>query len=110
MESTRRVQTRLSRRQAERLGSFAEANLVTQSAAVRILLTRALAEDPGRATEQIALASLVAAEHALLVVASILPEGDRRVRERAEEAVAAAERRLAKLTDRLRLEEAGTGD
>ena len=106
MENTRRVQTRVSRAQAERLQSFARANLVTVSAAARILLTRALAEDPGRATEHIALASLVAAEHALLVVASILPDGDRRTRERAEEAVAAAERRLAQLADRIQVEAA----
>ena len=40
------------------------------------------------------LAALVAAEHAVLMVASILPEGDRRMRELAPQAAIAAEERL----------------
>ena len=41
------------------------------------------------------LATLVAAEHALLLVSSILPDGARRMNEAAPLAIAAAEGRLA---------------
>jgi hypothetical protein len=41
------------------------------------------------------LAALTAAEHAVLMVASILPEGERRMRSLAERAAQAAEERLA---------------
>jgi hypothetical protein len=42
-----------------------------------------------------ALAALVAAEHAVLMVASVLPEGQRRMSELGPRAAAAAEERLA---------------
>jgi hypothetical protein len=43
----------------------------------------------------VALAALVAAEHASLMVASVLPDGERRMHELGELAAAAAEERLA---------------
>jgi hypothetical protein len=41
------------------------------------------------------LAALVAAEHAALMVAAVLPDGERRLRDLAPRAAAAAEERLA---------------
>ena len=46
-----------------------------------------------------ALAALTAAEHAVLMVASILPEGEQRIRALAERAGQAAEVRLATFTE-----------
>ncbi|MDQ2943782.1 MAG: hypothetical protein M3R21_08970 [Candidatus Dormibacteraeota bacterium] len=43
----------------------------------------------------VGLATLVAAEHAVLMVASVLPEGERRMRELGSQAASAAEDRLA---------------
>jgi hypothetical protein len=45
------------------------------------------------------LAALTAAEHAVLMVASILPEGQRRMLELAPAAAAAAEERLARFRE-----------
>ena len=45
------------------------------------------------------LATLVAAEHAVLMVASVLPEGERRMRELRPLAARAAEERLALFRD-----------
>jgi hypothetical protein len=68
------------------------------SATVRQLVAAALSLDgePGlRGDSQAALAALVAAEHAVLAVASVLPDGERRIAELAPQAAAAAEQRLA---------------
>lgn len=46
-----------------------------------------------------ALAALTAAEHAVLMVASVLPEGQRRMRDLSVQAAAAAEERLALFKD-----------
>jgi len=46
-----------------------------------------------------ALAALTAAEHAVLMVASVLPEGQRRMHELAPAAAAAAEERLAQFRE-----------
>ncbi len=65
-------------------------------AAIRVLLAKALQEGPqGQAAS---LAGLVAAEHAVLAVASILPDGERRMAELADKAMSAAEKRLALFT------------
>jgi hypothetical protein len=71
---------------------------LTLSATVRALVSTALTFDsePGpRADSPAALAALVAAEHAALMVAAVLPDGRRRMQELAPEAAAAAEERLA---------------
>lgn len=104
MGATHRLQTKVRPAQAERVAAYAQAHLLTTSAALRVLLARALEEDPLRTTEQVALASLVAAEHAVLIVGALFPEGDERPRRLAEQALQAAERRLAQLADRLTAE------
>lgn len=68
------------------------------SAIVRQLVASALTFDtePGpKADSPAALAALVAAEHAALMVASVLPDGRRLMHELGPEAAAAAEERLA---------------
>lgn len=68
--------------------------------AFRSLATIGLQSERGQASANPAdslasLAALTAAEHAVLMVASILPEGERRMRSLAERAAQAAEERLA---------------
>jgi hypothetical protein len=68
------------------------------SAIVRQLVASALSFDtePGpRLDSPAALAALVAAEHAALMVATVLPDGQRRLHELAPQAAVAAEERLA---------------
>lgn len=74
--------------------------------AIRLLVGHALAADGlmrSAATpapdSPATLATLAAAEHAVLMVASILPEGQRRMRELSEAAALAAEARLALFTE-----------
>jgi len=72
------------------------------SVIVRQLVGAALAFDsePGtRADSPAALAALVASEHALLMVAAVLPDGERRLHELAAQAAIAAEERLAALRE-----------
>lgn len=64
---------------------------------MRQLVAAALTFDtePGpRPDSPAALAALVAAEHAALMVAAVLPDGRRKMQELAAEATAAAEERL----------------
>jgi hypothetical protein len=68
------------------------------SATVRHLVAAALRLDTEagpRPDSPAALAALVAAEHATLMVASVLPDGERRMEELAARAASAAEARLA---------------
>jgi hypothetical protein len=75
------------------------------SPAARLLLAQGLrsasaagpVHQPG--AEPLGLATLVAAEHALLLLAAVMPDGQRRRAELAERAVIAAEDRLAALTE-----------
>jgi hypothetical protein len=65
-------------------------------------VTAALELDPqarGYGDPPASLAALVAAEHAVLMVASILPEGEHRMQELAAQAARAAEERLALFRD-----------
>ena len=57
-------------------------------------LASASAMDSRPAESPILLATLLAAEHAVLMVASILPEGERRRRELAAKAADAAQERI----------------
>jgi hypothetical protein len=71
------------------------------SAAIRLLVARGLeaeANPAGSGLEPAQLATLAAAEHGVLMVASILPEGERRMRELRQRATLAAEERLALFT------------
>jgi hypothetical protein len=68
--------------------------------ALRSLATTGLFAERGsdsetRSDSPAALATLTAAEHAVLMVASVLPEGQRRMHELAPAAALAAEERLA---------------
>jgi hypothetical protein len=71
--------------------------------AIRFLVRRGLELEtqrltaPGPAEPLVTLATLIAAEHAVLMVASILPEGERRMLSLGERAAQAAEERLALL-------------
>jgi hypothetical protein len=80
--------------------AFANRYGLSVAEAIRSLANRSLtAETTGNTDNPIdspaSLAALVAAEHAVLMVASVLPEGEQRARELAPQAAAAAEERLA---------------
>ena len=91
MRTSRRFQVRLSPALGARLESFAAAHSLRLASAIRILLERSLEKE---VDSPAALAGLTAAEHAVLMVASVLPEGQRRMRELAPKAAEAAEERL----------------
>jgi hypothetical protein len=84
------------------LTSFADRHGLGLGPAIRLLVGQALAAEgisrPVRPTapdSPAALAALTAAEHAVLMVASVLPEGERRMRSLGERATQAAGERLA---------------
>jgi hypothetical protein len=85
------------------LRSYARKQGAGLAPAIRDLVRGGLDQDaqqPAAVTAEnslVALAALVAAEHAVLIVASILPEGEHRMRSLAEPAAQAAEERLAML-------------
>ena len=98
MRTSHRYQLRVAEPLSSDLETFAQARGLAMCPAVRLLLRQALDSDASRmvgADSPAILAALVAAEHAVLMVASILPEGDQRMRELAPQAAAAAEGRLA---------------
>jgi hypothetical protein len=81
-----------------RLAGFAFQRGLGLGPAIRLLLGEALAGHGARDSVEgspLTLAALVAAEHAVLMVASILPEGERRMNSLAERATHAAEERMA---------------
>ena len=102
MRSSRRYQVRLPAQLASGVASFANQHGLGISPAIRLLVGRGLHEeaqdqipsDPPRDSPA-ALAALTASEHAVLMVASVLPEGERRMRSLAERASEAAGERLA---------------
>jgi len=105
-----RIQVRLDGDLLSQLRRFAEERGLGLSPALRLLATRSL-QDSGREAgvspasgERARLAALLAAEHALLLTASILPEGERRMAGLAERAASAAEERLALFSDQARAE------
>jgi hypothetical protein len=67
------------------------ARQLIEAALERELSSETAATDRGL----VSLAGLVAAEHAALMVAAVLPDGERRLRDLAPRAAAAAEERLA---------------
>lgn len=84
----------------EQLRTFAARHGLSLAEALRSLASRALTSDacgppPTPAESPAALAALVAAEHAALMVAAVLPDGERRLLDLAPRAAAAAEERLA---------------
>jgi hypothetical protein len=84
------------------LNAFARRRGLGLGPAIRLLVGQALTGEgvtrsgPTRTLDSpAALAALTAAEHAVLMVASILPDGERRMRSLAERATEAAGERLA---------------
>ena len=82
-----------------RLRDFAASRGVALAVALRELAAQGLASyagetDSRRAESPLLLAALLAAEHAVLMVASILPEGERRRQELAAQAAVAAQERI----------------
>jgi hypothetical protein len=94
-----RLQVGLTPAQRSAIAQRARDTGLSLSATVRQLVSASLSLEPtSRASDTpAALAALVAAEHAVLMVASILPEGERRMHSLAERAAQAAEERLALL-------------
>jgi len=105
-----RIQVRLDGDLLSQLRRFAEESGLGLSPALRLLAARSLRaagrEECGSAAvgERASLAALLAAEHALLLTASVLPEGERRMAALAERAASAAEERLALFSDQARAE------
>ena len=101
---SRRLHIRLPAATRAELARRAEAMRIPVSSAARHLIEAQL--DRTSATESartdhgsVGLAGLIAAEHAVLMVASVLPEGERRMRELGPQAARAAEERLALVRD-----------
>jgi hypothetical protein len=95
---THRLQVAFTAAQRAAIAERAHRAGLPLSVIVRQLVGAALVFDtePGvRADSPAALAALVAAEHAVLMVASVLPDGDVRMHELAQQAAVAAETRLA---------------
>lgn len=102
MSTSRRYQLRLSPGLASELEAFAERLGLPRGPAIQLLIGRGLQAEAGGPNRSgpprdspAALAGLAAAEHAVLMVASVLPEGQRRMHELAPEAALAAETRLS---------------
>jgi hypothetical protein len=103
VSSSRRYQVRLPAPMASALGDFAREHGLAVSAAIRLLIGNGLSDDAALADARgesppespAALAALTASEHAVLMVASVLPEGEELRRSLADRAVEAAEERLA---------------
>jgi hypothetical protein len=96
MGLSRRINLRLDAVQHAAVVAYGQQHGLRPSPAARHLIGEALAAAaPGGTSQPASLAALVAAEHAVLMVASVLPEGESRMRALAERASAAAEARLA---------------
>ena len=96
MRTSRRFHLGLPSDLRAELAGFAHSHGLGLGPAIRLLVAQALdpADSARPADSLAALAALTAAEHAVLMVASILPEGERRMRSLAERASQAAEERL----------------
>src|SRR5260370_41750491 len=98
---SRRYGLRLASPLSPDLEDFARHHELGWGPSIRLLIRRGLELEArsGRAAlasdSPASLAALTAAEHAVLMVASILPEGEQRIRALAERAAEAAEARLA---------------
>ena len=99
MSASHRLHLRLPLALESEIRAFARRHGLGLSPAIRLLVGRGLqieASVPAASQDSpAALAALTAAEHSVLMVASILPEGQRRMRELSAPAAAAAEERLA---------------
>lgn len=102
VSTSRRFHLGLPADLASELARFAHEHGLGLGPSIRLLVRRGLHPEPDRAVgagdATPALAALLAAEHAVLMVASVLPEGERRMRELGHRASLAAEERLALFT------------
>jgi len=105
VRTSRRYELRLPSSLSSDLEDFAQRSELGWGPSIRLLIRRGL-ELEARSRRAVlasdspaALAALTAAEHAVLMVASILPEGEQRIRALAERASQAAESRLATFTE-----------
>lgn len=90
-KTTRRVTVRLDAHQLAELKALARRRGCGLAPAIRLLIAdAAVRHDSSPAS----LATLVAAEQAVLMVATVLPDGERRIRETAIAALDAAQARL----------------
>jgi hypothetical protein len=99
MSSSRRFHLLLPPDLERRLREFAASRGTALAVAVRELADQGLASSNGQvgprdADSPVLLATLLAAEHAVLMVASILPEGERRRTELAAQAAVTAQERI----------------
>ena len=105
VRTSRRHQVRLSAPLDAELSGFAASHGLGLSPAIRFLLGRGLQLETGSTAalqdSAATLAALVAAEQAVLMVASILPEGGRRMGEARSQAAGAAQQRLAEIGDQI---------
>jgi hypothetical protein len=100
MRTSRRFHLLLPLELEADLRSFARQRGLSLAEGLRFLAACALRAEGGEPSTGVldspaALAGLAAAEHAVLMVASVLPEGQRRMRELSAAAALAAEERLA---------------
>jgi hypothetical protein len=100
MRTSRRFHLLLPLELEAELRSFAGTRGLSLAEALRLLAVAALRAEVGETSTGVvdspaALAGLTAAEHAVLMVASVLPEGQRRMRELSPAAASAAAERLA---------------
>jgi hypothetical protein len=105
MRTSHRYHVRLAPAVAKELEAFAQKHGLGLSSAIRLLATKGLEAEslaggisPKRESPA-ALAALVASELVILMVASVLPEGEQRMRSLAERAFQAAEERLAMFSE-----------
>jgi len=99
VSSSRRFHLRLPPDLEARLRDFAASQGVALAVALRELAAQGLASthrepDPRPAESPLLVATLLAAEHAVLMVASILPEGERRRLQLSAQAAVAAQERI----------------
>jgi len=96
METSRRLQVRLPSDLVTQVEELADEHRISLSDAIRVLVARGAA-DRARSSEPLALAAAVASEHALLLLAGFLPDGEQRLAELSELAVTAAQERIVYL-------------
>jgi len=101
VRTSRRYELRLASPLSSDLEDFARGHELGWGPSIRLLIRRGLELEVRSRRASLAsdspaaLAALTAAEHAVLMIASILPEGEQRMQALAERAAQAAEARLA---------------